>query len=147
MSETETNKQLAAAFCQLYSEGNWEALAQLLAEDFQWRQPTSQRRQSPQLAKAPTLNADPGWTKSETLAIFQQTVTNCLDGHFELTPITVTAEGDRVAVEALGYAVNAANRRVYDNRYHHLFVCRDGTLVELREYQDTLLLYDVWMAP
>jgi ketosteroid isomerase-like protein len=147
VTDTEANKQLAADFCRLYTEGAWDELEKLLAEDFRWRQPTSQRRHSPQLAAAPTLNAGPGWTKQETLAIFRQTVASCVGGRFDLVPVTMTAEEDRVSVEATGYAVNAANQRVYDNRYHHLFVCRDGMLAELREYQDTLLLYDVWMAP
>jgi ketosteroid isomerase-like protein len=93
------------------------------------------------------LNASPGWTKSETIDIFRQTQQNCVDGRFDLTPLSFTAEGDRVAFEAIGYAVNKANGRVYDNRYHHLLVCHDGRIVEMREYQDTLLLYDVWMAP
>ena len=76
MTGNEANKQLAADFCRLYTEGSWDELEKLLGEDFRWRQPTSQRRQSPALA-----------------------------------------------------------------------VCCDGVLAELREYQDTLLLYDVWMAP
>lgn len=146
MSELGDNKALARSFCENYTNGAWDALGALLAEDFHWVQPTSQRRQSSRLTDAPVLNPA-GWTKSETLAIFRQTKDNCVDGRFDLTPVTLTAEDDRVSVEATGYAVNAANGRVYDNRYHHLFVCRGGQLVRLREYQDTLLLYDVWMAP
>jgi hypothetical protein len=146
MFELENNKALARSFCETYTKGDWEALEALCAEDFRWLQPTSQRRQSPRLVGAPLLNAD-GWTKAETLEIFRQTVERCVDRRFDLTPVSLTAEDDRVAVEAVGYAVNAANGRVYDNRYHHLFTCRGGKLAELREYQDTLLVYDVWMAP
>jgi ketosteroid isomerase-like protein len=142
-----SNKRLAADFCRLYSNGDWGGLAGVLAEDFRWRQPTSGRRQSGLLADAPTLNADPGWSKRETLLVFEQTVARCVDNHFVLKPVSMTAEDDRVSVEAVGHAVNAVNQRVYDNRYHHLFVCRDGLIAELREYQDTLALYDVWMAP
>jgi ketosteroid isomerase-like protein len=122
-------------------------VADLLADNFRWVVPTSQRRQSPQLAKAPTLNESPGWTKAETIDIFRQTQQGCVDGRFDLTPVSFTAEEDRVALEAIGHAVNKANGRIYDNRYLHLLVCHDGKLVEMREYQDTLLLYDVWMAP
>ncbi|MDT3440198.1 MULTISPECIES: nuclear transport factor 2 family protein [unclassified Pseudofrankia] len=141
-----TNKGLARRFCELYTAGDWTALAELLSEDFRWRQPTSGRRQSSMLAAAPALNADIGYSKAETLEIFRNTVKGCVDGRFDLIARTLTAEDDRVAVEARGYAVNAANGRTYDNRYHHLFVCRAGEIVELREYQDTLLLFDVWMA-
>ena len=147
VSEAESNKRLAGDFCRLYSEGDWPALAGLFADDFRWRQLTSQRRQSPELANLPKLNTDSGWSKAETMAIFEQTVDRCVNKRFDLTPVSMTAEQDRVAVEAVGYAINSANNRVYDNRYHHLFVCRDGLIVELREYQDTLLVYDVWLAP
>ncbi|MDQ1429902.1 MAG: methylmalonyl-CoA/ethylmalonyl-CoA epimerase [Actinomycetota bacterium] len=146
-SSPDVNKALARAFCDTFTRGDWDALAELLADDFRWLAPTSARRQSPQLVDAPVLNRSPGWTREETLQIFRETKENSVDRRFDLTPVSFTAEEDRVAVEALGYAVNAANGRTYDNRYHHLFTCRKGLLTQLREYQDTLLLYDVWMAP
>jgi ketosteroid isomerase-like protein len=142
-----TNKDLAMAFCEAYSQGDWPRLERLCTPDFRWRVPTSQRRQSELLRHAPVMNADPGWTRQEMLTIFQQTKERCVDGAFALTPVTITAEGDRVSVEATGYAVRAENGRVYDNRYHYLFVCRSGEIAELREYQDTLSAFDVWMAP
>jgi ketosteroid isomerase-like protein len=108
--------------------------------------PTSERRQSSAVAAAPLLNEDPGWTRDEMLAIFRNLQRGCVDGRFDLVPIAFTAEGDRVAVEATSSAVNAANGRVYENRYHHVFVCRDSAITEMREYQDTLHVYDVWMA-
>ncbi len=48
----------------------------------------------------------------------------------------VTAENDRVAVEAEGEA-DLANGKHYHNHYHHLFVVRDGKIREAREYLDT----------
>jgi ketosteroid isomerase-like protein len=143
----EANKAVAALFCDLYSRAAWDELATLLDDEFRWRVPTSQHRQSPHLVGAPRLNESPGWTKDETIAIFRRTHEMVADGRFDLTPVSFTAEADRVAFEAVGHAVNNANGRVYDNRYHHLMTVRDGKIVELREYQDTLLLYDVWMAP
>jgi ketosteroid isomerase-like protein len=145
--DPETNKRLVGRFCELYTTGDWTAVSELLGEDFRWSQPTSSRRQSSMLADAPVLNAGVGYSKTETLDIFDNTVKRCIDGRFDLIPLTLTAEADRVSVEARGYAVNAANGRTYDNHYHHLFVCRAGKIIELREYQDTLLLFDVWMAP
>lgn len=47
----------------------------------------------------------------------------------------LTAEGDRVAVEAWGEMVFPD--RVYRNQYHNLLVIRDGLIVEGREYMDT----------
>ena len=54
----------------------------------------------------------------------------------------MTAEGDRVAVEAecLGAHVSG---KTYAQRYHFLFVIRDGKIHEMREYFDTMHANDV----
>lgn len=49
--------------------------------------------------------------------------------------IGLTAEGDRVAVEARSEMVFPD--KVYRNEYHNLLVIRDGLIVEGREYMDT----------
>jgi len=54
----------------------------------------------------------------------------------------MTAEGDRVAVEAecLGEHVSG---KTYAQRYHFLFVIREGKIHEMREYFDTMHANDV----
>lgn len=146
-SAVEANRAVVQSFCDACTAGDWDAVAALLTDDFRWKAVTSRLRQSAVLAKAPVLNGDPGYTRDETIAVFRQTQQSAVDGRFDLVPVAFTAEGDRVALEATSSAVNAANGRRYDNRYHHLFVLRDGRIAELREYQDTLHVYDVWMAP
>ena len=47
----------------------------------------------------------------------------------------LTAEGDRVAVEAWSEMVFP--EKIYRNQYHNLLVIRDGLIVEGREYMDT----------
>jgi len=140
------NKDLVREFCRAFSAGDWDRIEELCSPEFPWKVPTSQRRQSSALAGAPLLNEEPGWTRAETLAIFRDLQQSCVDGRFDLIPIAFTAEGDRVAVEATSSAINAANGRVYENCYHHVFICRDDAIAEMREYQDTLHVYDVWMA-
>jgi ketosteroid isomerase-like protein len=49
----------------------------------------------------------------------------------------MTAEGERVAVEAESKA-KLANGTLYHNRYHFLFVVRDGRIQAVKEYLDTL---------
>lgn len=49
--------------------------------------------------------------------------------------IGLTAEGDRVAVEAKSEMIFADS--VYRNEYHNLLVIRDGLIVEGKEYMDT----------
>jgi ketosteroid isomerase-like protein len=147
MSLIDDNKQIALAFCDNYTKGAWDGLGDLLAKEFRWRPIASRRRQSPILAEVPLMNSEPGYDKKETLEIFRSTQQMCVDGRFDLIPNAFTCEGERVAFEAAGYAVSKANGRIYDNKYHHLMRVRQGKIVELREYQDTLLVFDVWMAP
>jgi ketosteroid isomerase-like protein len=49
----------------------------------------------------------------------------------------MTAEGDRVAVEAESRGEHASGE-LYHNRYHFLLVIRDGRIRRLKEYMDTL---------
>ena len=53
-----------------------------------------------------------------------------------VTPTVLTAEGDRVAVEAESYA-EINNGRIYKNLYHFQRVIRDGQSCAIREYLDT----------
>ena len=54
-----------------------------------------------------------------------------------VTPRGLTAEGDRVAVEAESYGETATGK-VYNNLYHFLFEVRDGKIQAVREYLDTM---------
>jgi ketosteroid isomerase-like protein len=147
MADLEANREVVREWCARYTVGDWEGLAALMTDDFRWQVPTSQRRQSEVTALVPLMNESPGWTKDQTIQIFRDTQSRVIDGQFDLTPVALTAENDRVAFEATSYAVNAANGRVYENRYHHLMRVREGQISLLREYQDTLLVFDVWLAP
>lgn len=49
---------------------------------------------------------------------------------------TMTAEDDRVAVEAESEGGHASGQH-YTNEYHFLFRFRDGKVVEFKEYMDT----------
>jgi len=48
----------------------------------------------------------------------------------------ITAEGDRVCVEARGSA-RFVDGRTYDNRAHFLITLREGRIVSIKEYLDT----------
>jgi len=60
--------------------------------------------------------------------------------------LAMTAEGDRVAVEAESDGVHASGKR-YHNQYHFLLVVRDGKIHRFKEYMDTMHAKDVLMAP
>ncbi len=48
----------------------------------------------------------------------------------------ITAEGDRVAVEAETYG-ELKNGKIYNNTYHFLFLFRDGKIYHAKEYNDS----------
>ena len=60
----------------------------------------------------------------------------------ELTIDGVTADGDRVAVEARSSG-KLNSGAVYANTYHWLFVLREGKIAVIKEYNDTLHLNSV----
>jgi len=60
-----------------------------------------------------------------------------IDGGLRVTPKGITAEGDRVAVEAESYA-KMKNGKTYQNTYHFLFTVRDGKIQAVKEYLDTM---------
>jgi ketosteroid isomerase-like protein len=53
-----------------------------------------------------------------------------------------TAEANRVAVET-AVVGKLADGSIYTNNYHFLFEFRDGLIASLREYMDTLHVFDV----
>jgi len=65
-----------------------------------------------------------------------------IDGALRLNPLGITAEGDRVAVEAESYA-KMKNGKTYQNKYHFLFLVRDGKIQQVKEYLDTMHANDV----
>lgn len=48
----------------------------------------------------------------------------------------LTAEGDRVAVEAESYG-EMSNGKIYNNLYHFLMIVRDGKICQVKEFLDT----------
>jgi ketosteroid isomerase-like protein/quinol monooxygenase YgiN len=63
-----------------------------------------------------------------------------VDRRLEIVPKAWTVQGERVAVEAQGFS-ELTNGRRHDNTYHFLFVVRDGKIAEVREYNDTDLMF------
>jgi ketosteroid isomerase-like protein len=75
------------------------------------------------------------------IAVITETA-NRLVEPMRLTITGVTAEGERVAIEAEGRAVTKAGKP-HNNRFHFLFVVRDGVIVEAREYLDSAVYVEL----
>lgn len=58
------------------------------------------------------------------------------------TILAMTAEGERVAVEAESCGEHVSGK-LYTNQYHFLFEFRDGFVVRLKEYMDTERVTDI----
>lgn len=69
-----------------------------------------------------------------------------VEGALRITPTSMIAEGDRVAVEAEGFATMTSGR-IYRPRYHFLIEMRDGKVWRVREYMDTMHAWETFFRP
>jgi ketosteroid isomerase-like protein len=65
-----------------------------------------------------------------------------MKGPMKMTVHGITAEGERVAVEAESYG-ELNSGAIYNNKYHFLFIVRDGKITTVKEYNDTKHAGDV----
>ena len=117
---TEESKKVVLAYFEQRSAGDPRAFDNL-ADSATWMV----------MAKGPMGGTK---TKAELLQILAG-----VTARFE-APVTfkvngITAEGERVAVEAQGYA-KLKNGKTYENLYHFLFIVRDGKIQVGKEYCD-----------
>jgi ketosteroid isomerase-like protein len=67
-----------------------------------------------------------------------------LEGPFALQVLSLTAEGDSVAAEVIGKGRRAATGGAYIQHYSYHFQMSNGRIVDIRLYQDTFHLWQVW---
>ena len=117
------NKQIVAEFWRAVSTDRLEQAMDALADDATWwvfgRLPLS----------GTYSKAEFKGLLAQLLAVFPHGVT--------VTPKVMTAEADRVAVEAESHGIDVAGK-IYNNFYHFQFVFRDDKIVAVREYMDTM---------
>ena len=75
------------------------------------------------------------YSKNEFAALLGQVTGSAPDG-IRVTPKLLTAEDDRVSVEAESYA-EISNGKTYRNIYHFMMIVREGKICAVREYLDT----------
>src|SRR5216683_1658673 len=107
----EDNKKIVAKFFEDLSAGNGAGVLGALADSATWWVPG---------------NFPLSGTKSKAqFAELAGSLGPKIDGPLTVTPTGITAEGDRVAVEAKSHA-KMKNGKLYQNTYHFLFVVRNG---------------------
>ena len=118
----EENKELARAFLDALSRVDSVALDELYAGDVSvW--------------VAGTLPFSGSKTRAEALEAMPLVLDLFPDGlSFEIR--AMTAEGERVAIEATGEGKTSSGD-LYQQEYHFLLRARDGKVIEWKEYMDT----------
>jgi ketosteroid isomerase-like protein len=122
----DANKRLVREFLDHYANARYDTALAMLAPDARWWIPGH-----PQEFPAA------GWADKATVERRLAANLKLLPHGIEIIVGDMTAEGDRVAVEAESKA-KLVNGTLYHNRYHFLFVVRDGRIQTVKEYLDTL---------
>ncbi len=118
----EENKKIARQFFEALSRGDGQAVLDAYAEDGM-------------LWTAGSLPFSGIHTVAE-LEPLMSGILGAFPNGLRFTILGMTAEGDRVAVEAESHGQHASGR-LYNNHYHFLMVIQDGKVQEFKEYMDT----------
>ena len=118
----EANKKLAQELLSALSRADTEWVAEHYAEDMR-------------LWTAGSLPFSGASNREQALASMPQILGLFPEG-IEFTIQAMTAEGERVAIEATSRGTTFRGDE-YAQEYHFLMRVRDGMIVELREYMDT----------
>ncbi len=127
----DNNKRAVTQFFEAFSRGAISEAFALVSDSAAWWVPG-------------TLPFSGTKTKAQYLQVVGAIQTGFPSG-LSLKVTGMTAEGDRVAaeVESLGTHTNG---KIYNNKYHFLILLKDGKFVQVKEYMDTLHLYDLISA-
>ena len=123
-TDTAANKALVKRFFETFSTGNVPAIIAAMAPDGTWWVSGKLDGMSGSYTAAglaPLLEGANAGYKARALKI---------------TPTGMIAEGDKVAVEASGFA-ELLDGRAYDCQYHFLVTVRGGKIGDVKEYMDT----------
>lgn len=128
---TERNKQIATAFLAAIERQDVDAIVALLADDAVYWIPGQ-----------PHFPVAGRRGKAETREFFAG-AKQILQPGFRFTITSITAEDDRVSVEATGEGTSCTGKR-YGPAYHFLFRLRDERIVYVAEYIDTQHVAEVF---
>src|SRR5262245_43574936 len=122
----EANKQVVLSFFEHFSAGTVDAALALMADTATWW-----------VAGHPEKFILAGTKTKAQFAELVQGIGAAMPHGRRVTPTGITAEGERVAVEAESYGKTASGK-IYNNLYHFLVEVRDGKIQAVREYLDTM---------
>ena len=119
----EENRATVARFYELMNARRFDEMWALFAPDAVWSNGATPPSRSTPIDQMREVIVDP-------MPIF-------VTGGIDFTLHATTAEDERVAAEVSCHA-ELTTGAVYANQYHMLFRFREGRIVEVKEYNDTL---------
>jgi ketosteroid isomerase-like protein len=119
---TAGNKSLVTNFWEKFSASQYDAAMELLTDDATW-------------TVMGTTALSGTFSKAEFTNLLGGMGDKAPNG-IQVTPNQLTAEDDRVSIEAESYG-EISNGKTYKNIYHFMIVCRDGKIAKVRDYLDT----------
>jgi ketosteroid isomerase-like protein len=122
------NKELVTTFFQLFSAGEIDQAFALVSEDVSWWVPGD-------------LPFSGTKTKEQYMLVVGSIQQGFPDG-LALDATAMIAEGNQVAVEVVSNGKHV-NGKTYTNNYHFLITIEGGKMVDVKEYMDTLHLYQL----
>lgn len=126
------NKALVSKLLRAMESGNTEVLNNLLSDDFVWWIPGNLEYFSLAGEK----------DKAFFIGFIAQNPKNFPKG-LTMTEKSMTAEGDQVAAQVVGYGETAYGK-TYNNYYHFLIEMHEGKIIRMSEYMDTYHAKDVF---
>ena len=123
-TDTQANKALVARFFETFSSGDVPAIIGAMAHDGSW------------WVSGKLDGMSGSYTAAGLAPLLEGANAGYKAGALRITPSGMIAEGDKVAVEAKGYA-ELLDGRKYDCQYHFLITIRGGKVADVREYMDT----------
>ena len=124
----EMNKYIVEEFFTYFSAGDTEKAFALVSDDASWWVP-----------------GDLPFSGTKTKAEYMQVVGAIKQGFptgLKLTVVSMIAESDTVAAEVVSDGDHYSGKK-YSNKYHFLIKIKDKKIVEVKEYMDTLHLYQL----
>ncbi len=122
MSGIQRNKLLVKSFWAEFSAGNYEIALEMMSEKATW------------WVAGKTLLS--GTYNKEEFTTLLSGVSSQAPKGIKVLPSSMTAEDNRVSMEATSYA-EISNGKTYQNEYHFMFIIEDEKILTVKEYLDT----------
>lgn len=127
-------KQTVSDFLATFSRGDVDAVLDAMADDATW------------WVSGGLEGMSGTYDKASFGPLLRGATAFYVEGALRITPTAMIAEGDRVAVEAEGFATMTSGR-IYRPHYHFLFEIEDDKVRRVREYMDTMHAWETFFKP